>query len=851
MKQKGIFLIVALACALWFFGHANPASAYSNYYTDPSRSGVANTSCADCHGATSTCAGCHAHGTHPDSSKSSLNITATTDKTSYQAGEAISVTINGGYRSGWVRAILYNGDPTSGGVEIARSTGPTGMGGGPSFPITLKSQAPTTPGKYTFSASWYGNQYDKSGGFFGPKWRPDPNNPNHGEEIVATNSFDVVSSTPPAPAISVTDSVAPAADLSVPFGSVNSGSSASQTVTVTNSGTANLTVGAIGSTNALAAPFTKTADTCSNQTIAPSAACTVTIAFAPTATGSFTDSFNIPSNDPAKSSVTVNVSGTGAAVPTPAISVTDSVAPTTDLSVPFGTIIVGSSASQTVTVKNTGTANLVMGAVGSANPLADPFTITADTCSNQTIAAAATCTLTIAFAPTSAGTLSDSFSIPSNDPSKSTVTVNVNGTGGTVPVPGITVTDSVAPTNDLLVPYGTVSAGSTATKTVTITNSGNAALVIGAIGSTDSLAAPFTMANDTCSDQTIAPAATCTMTIAFAPTLTGTFTDSFNIPSNDPNNASVTVSLSGTGSSISVGDIKITDAVAPIDDLLVPFGNLREGRTADQIVTVTNAAEGNLIIGSIASANPLDSPFSITSDNCSGKTLAAGNNCTLTIRFSPPTGCADSSGTGASSTTAPSTAKSCQYSDSFDISSNDPDEPVVTVQVTGAGVTSRRNNPPGKPKPKYPAYQQQGLETSLDMQWEASIDPDGDHVSYELRISTDPNFSAPIIVNTASAGKKTGTLFATTGIGFLFFGFVFAGTARGRKGLMLVAAVVILVGSTLVGCSVGKVGTPASGTVVSQHVSGLQTTTSYYWKVIASDGNGGVTESDVSTFSTK
>ena len=852
MKQKGIFLIVALACALWFFGHANQASASSSYYTDPSRSGVSNTSCADCHGATSTCNGCHAHGTHPDSSKSSLNITATTDKTSYQAGDPISVLITGGYRTGWVRVILYNGDPTSGGVEIARSTGPNGTGGGPGFPITLKGQAPTTPGTYTFSASWYGNKYDKSGGFFGAKWRPDPNNPNHGEEIVATNSFTVAGSTPPpAPAISVTDSVAPATDLSVPFGSVNTGSSANQTVTITNTGTANLLVGAAGSTNALAAPFSIKTDTCSNQTIAPAASCTLTVAFAPTATGTFTDSFNIPSNDPAKSSVTMNVSGTGAAVPTPAISVTDSVAPTTDLQVPFGTVIVGSAASQTVTVKNTGTANLVMGAVGSANPLAAPFTISSDTCSNQTIVPAATCTLTIAFAPTSTGTLSDSFSIPSNDPSKSTVTVNVNGAGGTVPVPGITVTDSVAPTNDLLIPYGTVSAGSSATKTVTITNSGNAALVIGAVGSTDSLAAPFTMTNDTCSGQTIAPAATCTLSIAFAPTLTGTFTDSFNIPSNDPNNASVTVSLSGIGSSVSVGDIKVTDAVAPIDDLLVPFGNLREGKTADQIVTVTNAAEGNLVIGSVGSANPLASPFSITSDNCSGKTLAAGNNCTITIRFSPPTGCVDSSGTGTSGTTAPSTAASCQYSDSFDISSNDPDEQVVTVQVSGAGVTSRRNNPPGKPKPKYPADHQLDLETSLDMQWEASTDPDGDHVSYELRISTDPNFSAPIIVNTASAGKASGTLFAGTGIGFIFFGVVFAGTARGRKGLLLVAAVAILAGSSLVGCSVGKGNPPTSSPVITQHVSGLQTTTAYYWKVVASDGNGGVTESDVSTFSTK
>ncbi|MGE5174717.1 MAG: choice-of-anchor D domain-containing protein, partial [Betaproteobacteria bacterium] len=614
---------------------------------------------------------------------------------------------------------------------------------------------------------------------------------------------------------------------------------------------ASLTVGAVGSANPLAAPFSVKTDTCSNQTIAPSASCTLTVAFAPTSAGTFTDSFNIPSNDPAKSTVTVNVSGTGATAPTAAITVTDSVAPTTDLLVPFGNITVGASATQTVTVTNSGTAGLTVGAVGSTNPLAAPFTITSDTCSNQTIAPSAACTLTIGFAPTSTGVASDSFNIPSNDPSKGTVTVNVSGTGATVSSPAITVTDSVAPTNDLLVPFGAIAAGSSGTQTVTVTNSGNAALVLGAVGTTDALAAPFTITADTCSNQTIAPAASCTLTIAFAPTLTGTFADSFNIPSNDPGKASVTVSLSGIGASTSVGDIKVTDSVAPVDDLQVPFGNVRKGRSVDNSVTITNEAGGNLVIGSIGSANPLAAPFSITSDNCSGKTLASGDTCTMIVRFSPPTDCANPSATGTSGDTAASAANACQFSDSLDIPSDDPDEQVVTVQVSGTGVSSFGNNPPSKPKPKYPADHQQDLETSLNMQWEASTDPDGDHISYELRISTDPNFSAPMIVNTASAGKTTGTLFASTGIGFLFFGVVFAGTARGRKGLLLIAAVVILAGSTLVGCSVGGAKTPASGTVVSQPVSGLQTSTTYYWKVIASDGNGGVTESDSSSFTTK
>ncbi len=848
MKRRDVFFIAMLAFAVLFFGYARLASTMQGYYTSHG--------CSGCHGAAppnpDTCNGCHQHGTHA-SLNGAINITGKTDKTTYAPGDTVSVTINGGFQSGWIRAILYDQSMK----ELARSTGPTGMGGGAGYPIILTAPAPATPGTYTWNVSWFGNygynpgpfQTTCSGTVTTNCWKPYSSPANHGEEIVATNSFTVASSTPPpAPAISVTDSVAPITDLSVPFGSVNAGSSATQTVTVKNTGTASLSVGAVGSANPLAAPFSIKADTCSNQTVAPTASCTITVAFAPTATGAFTDSFNIPSNDPAKSTVTMNVSGTGAAVPTAAITVTDSVAPTTDLSIPFGTVVAGSSSTQTVTVQNTGTANLAVGAIGSANPLAAPFSIKTDTCSNQSIVPSASCTMTVAFAPTAAGTFTDSFNIPSNDPAKSTVTMNVSGAGGTVPVPKITVTDSVAPTNDLLVPFGTIAAGSLVTQTLTVTNSGNASLALGAVGSTNALAAPFSIKTDTCSNQTVLPSASCTVTVAFAPASTGTFTDSLNIPSNDPNSASVTVSVSGTGAAAAVGKIKVTDSVAPIDDLLIPFGDVREGRSTDNTVTVTNSASGQLVIGSIGSANPLSGPFSIVTDNCSGKTLASGQNCAITVRFSPPQGGCTTTATGNGGI-----VYRCPSSDSFDIPSNDPDQQAVTVQTSGAAVVGHGNNPPSKPKPKYPANLQQGLDTSIQMQWLPSTDPDGDTVTYELQVSTDPNFSstATMTAGATPAAKAAGMLYAGTGLGFIFFGFAFIGTARGRKGILLIAALVIIVGTTLVSCSANSSSPQPTDTTVSRQVSGLQTSTTYYWKIIASDGNGGVTQSDVSTFSTK
>jgi hypothetical protein len=74
-----------------------------------------------------------------------------------------------------------------------------------------------------------------------------------------------------------------------------------------------------------------------------------------------------------------------------------------------------------------------------------------------------------------------------------------NGGGGTVTVPNITVTDSVAPNNDLQVPFGSITQGNTSDQTVMITNSGNANLVISTIASANTLTAPFSISADTCS----------------------------------------------------------------------------------------------------------------------------------------------------------------------------------------------------------------------------------------------------------------------------------------------------------------------------------------------------------------
>jgi len=115
----------------------------------------------------------------------------------------------------------------------------------------------------------------------------------------------------PEPDIAVTDSSGPDSDLEVPFGDVPN---TLHTVTVTNLGDADLNIGQIpyvASQPALFWPFTIT-DNCSNQTLAPSAACTLTILFTDPSpdTGAWGKVIRIQSDDPDESEVVVSMCGT-------------------------------------------------------------------------------------------------------------------------------------------------------------------------------------------------------------------------------------------------------------------------------------------------------------------------------------------------------------------------------------------------------------------------------------------------------------------------------------------------------------------------------------------------------------
>ena len=310
-----------------------------------------------CHTApvVTSCNACHAHGTHPSSAKSSINVAGTTNKSSYAPGETVTVTITGGYRTGWLRAVLYDQNM----AELARSTGnSSGMGSSATYPATLSAPAPATPGTYSWKVAWYGNQSDAGGAAFGSGWTPDANNPEHGAEIVnITTPFIVASATVPAPTIS---SLAP---NTLVQGTVN------QTVTIigTNlagsavrfsnagvtAGTATITATSISlpvSVSATAAPGTGTV-TITTATGSASSSFNVTAASIPAPTiGSFTPGSLVQGTSQIMTITGANLLGAMVSFSNPGVTVGTATVSTTSITVPVSVNATAATGTGTVMV---------------------------------------------------------------------------------------------------------------------------------------------------------------------------------------------------------------------------------------------------------------------------------------------------------------------------------------------------------------------------------------------------------------------------------------------------------------------------------------------------------------------
>ncbi len=202
----------------------------------------------------------------------------------------------------------------------------------------------------------------------------------------------------------------------------------------------------------------------------------------------------------------------------------------------FDLVTTGTQSNANLVISNVGVSNLQLGAIATADPLTAPFSILDASGCVAPIPPSGSCTISVRFAPTAEVPSSDTFDIPSDDPDAPSVTVAVQGTG-VAPLPDIAL-------DTLTADFGAVVVGASATQAITVSNQGGGPLTIGSIQLSGADMAEFGQAND-CA--TLASAATCTITVSFTPATTTAKAATLTILSDDPDEASVTVALSGSG----------------------------------------------------------------------------------------------------------------------------------------------------------------------------------------------------------------------------------------------------------------------------------------------------------------
>ena len=214
-------------------------------------------------------------------------------------------------------------------------------------------------------------------------------------------------------------------------------------------------------------------------------------------------------------------------------------------SLSFGEVQVGQSRALTFTVSNTGAAALTVSGITVSGADAAQFTVSPATFTVN--AGAAAQTVSVTFAPSSAGSKSATLSVAHNA-SGSPSPVALTGSGTAQPPPP-TPTISLSAFSLTMDATGV---GSTSQRTFTVSNTGNASLSITGVTVSGTDASQFTVSPTTA---TIAAGGSQTITVTFAPTAGGTKSATLSIAHNAPGSPS-TLALSGAGSSV---DFSVTN----------------------------------------------------------------------------------------------------------------------------------------------------------------------------------------------------------------------------------------------------------------------------------------------------
>jgi hypothetical protein len=380
--------------------------------------------------------------------------------------------------------------------------------------------------------------------------------------------------------------------------------SAATPITISNTSDNAITVSP-SLTGTGASQFGIVTDTC-GTVLASGVSCTISVVSRPSQPGAASATLNLGGVGNGNNA-TIPLSGEGVG---PAVSFN----PT---SVAFGTQAVGTAtAARTVTVTNTGNSPLSVSSVSLNGDVRD-FALRSQNCTAAPIAPGASCEASVAFDPISPGAKTAHLHLVDNARSGSQQ-VALTGTGAPAHL-ALSATTLNFPS--------TVIGLTSPTQTLTVRSNGEAPLTISSLALSGSSTRAFVISSQNCTGAPVAPGATCTVSLRFAPLSPGAQSAILHVNSNSHGGQS-TVNLAGNGARGVAG--------AVFGPARRGFGTVRVGRRSRiQTINVRSSGSAPLTVRRLRLSGPNRTQFRVRSQTCTGATFAPGRRCRIRLSFRP------------------------------------------------------------------------------------------------------------------------------------------------------------------------------------------------------------------------
>ena len=399
---------------------------------------------------------------------------------------------------------------------------------------------------------------------------------------------------------------------SLGFGSVQVGHGQTLSETLTNSGSASVTV---SQANVSGSGLTITGLNLP-LTLAAGQSTAFSVSFNPKSGGSVSGVLTIAS-DAADSGLTVSIAANG---------VTAGALTSAPASLSFGSVQTSNPKTIAETLTNSGGSSI---SITQANLTGAGFTLSGLTLP-ITLSAGQSKTFNVTFTPQAGRSTNGSLSIASN---ASNPTLGIPLVANSAPAPG------VLSTSDSSLTFGSVQVAGSATQSETLTNTGASSVTVtqATVSGTGFRITGLSL------PMTLSPGQSFTFGTVFTPTSGGSKTGSISVVS-DASDSTLTISLAGTAA-VS-GQLAVSPAT-------LSFGNVTVGQTKSLTATLT--ASGSSI--TVSDAGMSTSEFKVSGLSLP-LTLAAGQSASFTVSFTPQSsGTASASGSFTSNASNSSTVQ--------------------------------------------------------------------------------------------------------------------------------------------------------------------------------------------------